>query len=142
MWSVNWASPFKEEIDSLQPASRIQCNIAFGELVVNFSDTYISNSIHTVVPVLVDMLQGIPFLRFDRTLSWDGAAYHFAAAVAELTFPSTDWALPDQLVFSTVSALLRVSNDHPNYGVQATSAIFDFTFQTIARIHSSTCKLC
>jgi hypothetical protein len=65
----------REKLISFQPASRIHCNIAFGELVVNFSDTYISNSIDTVVPVLVGMLQDIPFLRFDRTLSWDGAGH-------------------------------------------------------------------
>jgi hypothetical protein len=68
---------FKERLISyfLQPASRIHCNIAFGEFVVNFSDSYISSSIDTVVPILVDMLRDIPFLRFDRTLSWDGAAH-------------------------------------------------------------------
>ena len=73
VWCVHWALLFREEIDFIQPASRIHCNIAFGEFVVNFSDTYISNSIDTVVPVLVGMLRDIPFLRFDRTLSWDGA---------------------------------------------------------------------
>jgi phosphatidylinositol 4-kinase len=63
----------QEGADFVQPASRIQCNVAFGELVANFSDSYISDSIDTVVPVLVDMLGDIPFLRFEKTLAWDGA---------------------------------------------------------------------
>lgn len=70
----------------IQPASRIKCNIAFGELVVNFSDSHISNCIDTVVPVLVEMLRDIPFLRFDKTLSWDGAAHLVYLGLLELTY--------------------------------------------------------
>lgn len=72
IWCANRALLFKEETKFLQPASRIQCNIAFGELVVNFSDSYISNSIDTVVPLLIDMLRDHPFLTIDKTLSWNG----------------------------------------------------------------------
>ena len=52
-----------------------------------------------------------------------------------------DWALPDQLVFSTISALLRVSNNNQTYGEQATTAISTFISQTIEKIHNSSCKL-
>ncbi len=51
-----------------------------------------------------------------------------------------DWALPDQLVFSTISALLRVSNENSTYGEQATAAIFSFISEMVERTHSSTCK--
>lgn len=51
-----------------------------------------------------------------------------------------DWALPDQLVFSTISALLRVSNESP-YSEQATAAIYSFISEMVERAHSSTCKL-
>lgn len=52
----------------------------------------------------------------------------------------TDWALPDQLVFSTVSALLRLSSSHPQYTEQVTSAITFFIAQTVEKIEGDTCK--
>ena len=45
---------------------------AFGELVVNFSDSHISDSVDTIIPVIIDLLFNIPFTDFDRSLSWDG----------------------------------------------------------------------
>ena len=53
---------------------------------------------------------------------------------------SPEWALPDQVVFSTVAALLRISSNHPEYSNRATSAIYFFVEQTIEEIHVSTCK--
>ncbi|CAA7271519.1 unnamed protein product [Cyclocybe aegerita] len=101
-------------------ASRVHCNIAFGELVVNFPIPQISSSIETVIPVLVGILREIPTIDFDKSLSWE------------------DWALPDQLVFSTISALLRIANEHPDHSGQATAAIFTFISRIIQNIHSST----
>ncbi|KAJ7286212.1 hypothetical protein C8J57DRAFT_1496884 [Mycena rebaudengoi] len=72
-------------------ASRVHCNIAFGELVVNFPEVHITNAIDTLMPALIDVLSDVPYIDFDKCLSWE------------------EWALPDQLVFSTVSALLRIS---------------------------------
>jgi phosphatidylinositol 4-kinase A len=51
-----------------------------------------------------------------------------------------DWALPDQLVFSTVSALLRLSSSHVLYAEQATSAICAFISQTVNKIEASSGK--
>ena len=39
----------------------------------------------------------------------------------------TEWALPDQLVFSTVSALLRIANSNSDYRKHAFGAIVRFT---------------
>lgn len=55
-----------------QSATRLQCNIAFGELVVNFPDARINTSIHTVMMTLIDILRDVPHIDFDRSLSWTG----------------------------------------------------------------------
>ncbi|KAF8969865.1 hypothetical protein BDZ97DRAFT_1937223 [Flammula alnicola] len=101
-------------------ATRVHCSIAFGDLVVDFPNSHITDSIDTVISVLIDILRDVPFIDFDTSLSW------------------TDWALPDQLVFSTISALLRISNEHSAFCERATSAIFFFVSQTIQEIHNST----
>ncbi|KAF6763882.1 atypical/PIKK/PI4K protein kinase [Ephemerocybe angulata] len=100
-------------------ASRVHCNIAFGELVVNFSTPEDGQSLDKVIAVLIDILRDIPFIDFDPSLSWE------------------DWALPDQLVFSTVSALLRLSNDHPVFTEQAVKALFEFVARTVENIGNS-----
>lgn len=64
---------FHEGMNYTQSANRIHCNIAFGELVVNFPDSHVSNSINTILPVLIDMLRDLPFIEFDRSFSWEGA---------------------------------------------------------------------
>jgi phosphatidylinositol 4-kinase len=55
-----------------QPVSMAHCNIAFGELVINFPDDHISENIETLIPVLVDMLDSVPNIDFDQCLSWQG----------------------------------------------------------------------
>lgn len=61
---------------STQPASTAHCNIAFGELIINFPDNYISESIETVISVLIDMLGSVPHIDFDQSLSWQGRNNH------------------------------------------------------------------
>ncbi|ESK94184.1 phosphatidylinositol 4-kinase [Moniliophthora roreri MCA 2997] len=100
------------------PASRAHCNIAFGELVVNFPDSHIAKTVDTLMPVLIDVLRDVPYIDFDRSLSWE------------------DWALPDQLVCSTVSALLRISSIHREYRDAATNAIVSFIFDVVEKIKS------
>ncbi|KAG8834446.1 phosphatidylinositol-4- kinase [Serendipita sp. 399] len=68
-------------------AFRVQCHIAFGQLAQNLPKDHLASA----VPVLLDILRDIPFIDFDPSLNW------------------TDWALPDQLVYSTVTALLRLA---------------------------------
>ncbi|TFK76247.1 atypical/PIKK/PI4K protein kinase [Pluteus cervinus] len=101
------------------PASRVQCNIAFGELVTSFPNSQIAQSLGDLLPSLVSIIDDIPYTDFDRSLSWK------------------DWALPDQLVFSTISALLRISGSHPETQTQTTEAIFSFISQVVAEINNS-----
>ncbi|KAH7923479.1 hypothetical protein BV22DRAFT_1036261 [Leucogyrophana mollusca] len=100
--------------------ARAQCSIAFGELVVHFPEEHISKQIDTLIPVLVDLLRDAPHIDFDECLSWD------------------EWALPDQLVFSTVSALLRISSTHQDYAEDALGAILTFISETVEKLKSST----
>lgn len=49
---------------------------------------------------------------------------------------SIDWSLPDQLVGSTVTALLHVAALYPNYRTAATAAILEFTGRTVEQLKS------
>ncbi|KAF7338006.1 hypothetical protein MVEN_02024500 [Mycena venus] len=100
-------------------ASRVHCNIAFGELVVNFPEVHIANAIDTLMPALIDVLRDVPYIDFDKCLSWE------------------EWALPDQLVYSTVSALLRISSSHEKYSQAATSAIFSFISRIVDKLNTT-----
>ncbi|KAJ7632956.1 hypothetical protein FB45DRAFT_913996 [Roridomyces roridus] len=99
-------------------ASRVHCNIAFGELVVNFPEAHIANAIDTLMPALIDVLKDVPCIDFDKCLAWE------------------EWALPDQLVYSTVSALLRISSSHTKYSESATTAILSFIASVVEKIDS------
>ena len=69
---------------ALQPASRVHCNIAFGELVTNFPAAHIDSTIDSIVPVLLDILRDVPHIDFDRSLSWEGIYILTAYMVIEL----------------------------------------------------------
>ncbi|KAF7967324.1 hypothetical protein HWV62_34731, partial [Athelia sp. TMB] len=64
----------EEELDgesrAFMPISTAHCNIAFGEMVINFPEDHIAQNIGTVVPVLVEMLSSVPLVDFDQSLSW------------------------------------------------------------------------
>ncbi|THH29581.1 hypothetical protein EUX98_g4604 [Antrodiella citrinella] len=92
--------------------SRVHCNIGFAELAVNLPDAHVD----ATVPVLIDILRDIPYIDFDRCFTWD------------------EWALPDQLVFATVSALLRIASTHSGYRAAATRAIVAFAGQIVAML--------
>ncbi|KAH9930753.1 atypical/PIKK/PI4K protein kinase [Fomitopsis serialis] len=94
-----------EEARVFMSNSRVQCNIGFAELAVSLPDAHVEQT----VPVLVDILRDVPYIDFDQCLFWE------------------EWSLPDQLVFSTVSALLRIANSHSEYRVHALDAIVRFT---------------
>ncbi|KAG2144576.1 hypothetical protein DEU56DRAFT_790388 [Suillus clintonianus] len=99
--------------------ARAHCNIAFGELVANFPEEHIAKHVDTLIPVLTDLLRDVPRIDFDRCLSWD------------------EWALPDQLVFSTVSALLRICSAHPDYADSAITSIITFITDIVANLKES-----
>ncbi|KAH9071165.1 hypothetical protein EDB83DRAFT_2366879 [Lactarius deliciosus] len=96
-------------------ASRARCNIGFSELSVNMSPSLL----HSTVPVLLDVLRDIPYIDFDMNLTWD------------------DWALPDQLAYSTVSALLKLAAVHPEYKDVIMRSISTFTSVLVKNIQDS-----
>ncbi|OBZ65790.1 hypothetical protein A0H81_14348 [Grifola frondosa] len=104
-----------EEERVFMPNSRVQCNIGFAELAVNLPDAHVSDSL----PVLVDILRDVPYIEFDQCLAWE------------------EWALPDQLVFATVSALLRMASCHPGYRSDAINAILKFTSHIVHKLQSA-----
>ncbi|KIJ17012.1 1-phosphatidylinositol 4-kinase, partial [Paxillus involutus ATCC 200175] len=93
--------------------ARAQCSIAFGELVVNFTEEHIHNQVDTLTTALVESLHDAPQVDYDQCLSWD------------------EWALPDQLVYSTVSALLRICSTHEDRVDQAINVILGFIAQLV-----------
>ncbi|KAF8637362.1 hypothetical protein AX17_002861 [Amanita inopinata Kibby_2008] len=101
-------------------SSSVHCNTAFGDMVVNTSSDYLESHIDLLLPILVDILTDVPRVDFDNHLSW------------------TDWALPDQLVFSTVSALLHLTNAQPEKSNRAVAAILSFIAETVENIKTST----
>ena len=58
---------------SIQSASRVHCNIAYGELVINFPESQIKDTIDTLMLTLMDILKDVPLIDFDECLSWQGA---------------------------------------------------------------------
>lgn len=46
----------------------------------------------------------------------------------------TEWSQPDQLVYATVSALLRIAGTHEDYRAVATGAIVKFAQQIVAAL--------
>ncbi|PFH54176.1 hypothetical protein AMATHDRAFT_52986 [Amanita thiersii Skay4041] len=117
---VNGGDKFLEEPRVYMSSSSAHCNVAFGDMIVNFPGDYIEGRLEIVLPILVDLLTDIPRIDFDRNLSW------------------IDWSLPDQLVFSTVSALLRITSSQPGHSNQAIAAILSFISATVENIRTST----
>ncbi|KAG8865033.1 phosphatidylinositol-4- kinase, partial [Tulasnella sp. 331] len=106
-----------DEVDETRvfmSASRVHCNIAFGELAYNVPAAHAAKS----VSVLVDILRDIPFIDFESSLAWE------------------EWALPDQLVFSTVSALLRLTAAHLEHRSKVMEAIVQFSLTIVKQLES------
>ncbi|KIJ69126.1 hypothetical protein HYDPIDRAFT_23983 [Hydnomerulius pinastri MD-312] len=99
--------------------ARAHCNIAFGELVVNFPEEHIHNQIDTLITSLVDVLRDAPHIEYDQCLSWD------------------EWALPDQLVYSTVSALLRICCTYEDRAYLAINAILGFIAEVVEKLKTA-----
>ncbi|KZS95958.1 atypical/PIKK/PI4K protein kinase [Sistotremastrum niveocremeum HHB9708] len=95
-------------------ASRVHCNIGFGELAPSLPQEHVDNA----VKVLIDMLRDVPHIEFDPCLSW------------------TEWSLPDQLVYSTITALLKLSNSAEQYREAVCEAIFHFTKEVVQELNT------
>lgn len=85
---------------------------------------------------LMDILRDVPLIDFDECLSWQGMCVSDMPFTWKEFIYYLDWALPDQLVFSTVSALLRLSSSYLQYAEWATSSICDFIAQTVKKIET------
>ena len=94
--------------------------------------------IETTVPVLVEVLRDVPYIDFDHCLAWDGM--FFTHRVINISHVTLDWALPDQLVFKTVSALLRTSSTHPEYRRAATQALISFSERILNMLQTGDCE--
>ena len=89
----------------------MRANIGFAELAVNMN----RNLVPSVIPVLLDILRDIPLIECANNLSWD------------------DWALPDQLVYSTVSALLRLAEIQPESRSEISGAVLGFVSSMVEK---------
>ncbi|KAG8958845.1 phosphatidylinositol-4- kinase, partial [Tulasnella sp. 425] len=95
-------------------ASRVHCNIAFGEMAYNIPPEHSTES----TAVLIEILKDIPYIDFENSLVWE------------------DWALPDQLVFSTVSALLKIAATYSEHRSNVMEALRTFSLKIINQLKS------
>ncbi|CAG7846286.1 Phosphatidylinositol 4-kinase stt4 Short=PI4-kinase; Short=PtdIns-4-kinase [Serendipita indica DSM 11827] len=72
--------------------------------------------LESAIPVLLDILRDIPFVDFDQSLAW------------------SDWALPDQLVYSTVTALLRLAEKSEGSKQRIVAAIIKLASQIVSQM--------
>lgn len=85
-------------------SSRVRCHIGFAELAASLRGAQVV----TTVPILVQILQDVFRIEFDQSFSWD------------------EWALPDQLVYSVVTSLLRIASGDPQFRTTVFEAIINF----------------
>ncbi|CAE6400878.1 unnamed protein product, partial [Rhizoctonia solani] len=91
------------------PVSRVNCNIAFGQFALSCPESHVEST----VTVLIGILRDVPHIDYERSLAW------------------SDWSLPDELVFVTVCALLRLASLHPTYRESAMAAIVTFAEESV-----------
>ncbi|THH11990.1 hypothetical protein EW145_g299 [Phellinidium pouzarii] len=101
---------YKERV--YMPASSVTCHIGFAQLATNLPASHVDDTF----PMLLDIMRDIPDMDFERTLIWN------------------KWALPDQLVSTTVSALLRFASLYPQYRSAAASSILEFSSKIIEHL--------
>lgn len=69
-----------------------------------------------------------------------GMVCHLSYVVVGAPDCSSEWALPDQLVFSTVSALLRICGAHPEYADRTVTSIITFVTDIVENLQESSCR--
>lgn len=65
------------------------------------------------------------------------ALFHTGILEADIRL---DWALPDQLVYSTVSAMLRITATHSKHSETAANTVFKFIGDVVKKIKTATCN--
>ncbi|KAJ1309818.1 hypothetical protein OPQ81_006583 [Rhizoctonia solani] len=106
---ISESQPNGAEPKVFMPASRVNCNIAFGQFASNCPESHVEST----VTVLIGILRDVPHIDYERTLAW------------------SDWSLPDELVFVTVCALLRLASLHPTYRENVMAAIVTFAEESV-----------
>lgn len=101
---------------------------------MNLPHSHVNNT----VPVLIDILRDVPYIDFDHCLSWEGMSLtvristHHSEPVLSL-----EWAMPDQLVSTTVTALLKIANAHPEYRAGAFKAIVALVTEIVQKFKTA-----
>ena len=104
---------------------------------MNLPERLVRNEIDTLTTVLFDILDDAPHIDYDQSLSWDGE-YISLRFFSPFLIPSLiEWALPDQLVYSTVSAILSIYSIYPDRVDQAVDAILRFITQVVQKLASA-----
>ena len=116
---------------TIQPASRANCHIGFAQVAASLPEPHVES----VVPVLIEVLRDIPRMDFDQCLVWDGM-FHSTALFRTVLTMHEDWAIPDQLVYNTVSSLLRLASAHPEHRIPVTDVILDFTSKIVTLLQN------
>ncbi|KAG6336316.1 hypothetical protein ID866_2765 [Astraeus odoratus] len=99
--------------------ARAHYHIAFGELVLNFPEEHLRDHKDSLIDALLAVLRDAADADFDPCLSWD------------------EWALPDQLVYSTVSALFRICFVNEDCGYLVVDAIVHFVEEVVEKLKGS-----
>lgn len=77
-----------------QTISRVQCNIAYGDMVKNSSPSYIAENVKSLFPTLLEVLNDVPRINFDPSLSWRGCLISSSALLLNSDFvPQTGHCL-------------------------------------------------
>ncbi|KAF8759029.1 PI3 PI4-kinase family [Rhizoctonia solani] len=69
--------------------------------------------VESTLTVLIGILRDVPHIDYERSLAW------------------SDWSLPDELVFVTVCALLRLASLHPSHRANVMAAIVTFAEESV-----------
>ena len=109
----------------------MECNIAFGELAVNTRE----DGAEETIQVLTEILSDIAYINFPETLVWQSKPlYSHNPRMYLCRF--IDWALPDQLSFSTVSALLHLATTYPQFRNISVESVLSFCNTIVAQLKS------
>jgi phosphatidylinositol 4-kinase len=115
-----------------QSVSSVECNIAFGELAVNTREDRAEETIH----VLTEILSDAAYIDFPETLGWQSNRLS-SRDFCMCSCHSTGWALPDQLSFSTTSALLRLASTYPQFRNISVESVLAFCNTIVERLKSA-----
>lgn len=113
--SKNGSATSAEEQRVFMSSSMVHANIAFAELAPSLPEKDVDNAVQVLIAILGDVVH----IDFDPCLSW------------------IDWALPDQLVYSTVSSLLILADTHYQHRAVIIGAISRFLTEVLRHLRTA-----